>query len=80
MKQVSITIGSAPRFINLSLGEIRVEAEFLEQELEHLQTLFSPEAPVLMTFKKIYTPTGFDLEQFAQALGIEIKSDEVIQE
>jgi hypothetical protein len=33
-----------------------------------------------MQFKKAYTPTGHDLEQFVKALGIEITNGEVIQE
>jgi hypothetical protein len=32
-----------------------------------------------MTFKKVYTPTGYDLEQFARQLGIEIGHGEVEQ-
>jgi hypothetical protein len=33
-----------------------------------------------MQFKKAYTPTGHDLEQFAKVLGIELANGEVIQE
>lgn len=78
-EQVILTIGSAPKVVHLSLGELRINAEFIEKELAHLQTLLSPDAPVVMTFKKAYTQTGFDLEQFTQAMGIEIIAGEVEQ-
>jgi len=79
-EQVTLTLGSSSQVISLSLGEIIIDADFLEKELSHLQTLLSPQAPVVMNFKKAHTPTGYDLEQFAKSLGIEIGSGEVIQE
>ncbi len=72
-------VGSAPKAIHLSLGEIKISAEFIENELKNLQTLLNPDAPVIMTFKKAYTPTGYDLEQFSKQLGIEIGNGEVEQ-
>jgi hypothetical protein len=79
-EQVTIMIGSAPRVIHLSMGEMKIDAEFIENELAHLQTLVPPEAPVVMQFKKAYTTTGHDLEQFAKSMGIELGIGEVIQE
>ena len=79
-EQVTIMIGSAPRVIHLSMGEMKIDAEFIEKELAHLQTLVPPEAPVVMQFKKAYTTTGHDLEQFAKSMGIELSIGEVIQE
>ena len=79
-EQVTLQIGSSPKVIHLSLGEMRIQAEFLEKELANLQALLTPDAPVILSFKKAYTPTGFDLELFAKALGIELKIGEVIQE
>jgi len=78
-EQVMLMVGSAPKAIHLSLGEMKISAEFIETELEHLQTLVSSDAPVIMTFKKAYTPTGYDLEQFAKQLGIKIGNGEVEQ-
>jgi hypothetical protein len=79
-EQVTIMLGSAPRVIHLSMGEMKIDAEFIENELAHLQTLVPPEAPVVMQFKKAYTTTGHDLEQFAKSMGIELSIGEVIQE
>lgn len=78
-EQVMLTVGSAPQAIHLTLGEIRINASFIETELEHLQTLLAPNAPVIMTFKKAYTPTGYDLEQFVKQLGLKIGHGEVEQ-
>ncbi|HHD57210.1 MAG TPA: hypothetical protein ENK89_05995, partial [Desulfobulbaceae bacterium] len=78
-EQVTLMVGSAPRVVHLSLGEMKINAEFIEAELAHLQTLLPPEAPVVLSFKKLHTPTGYDLEQFAGSLGIEIKNGEVEQ-
>ncbi|MBP3040009.1 DUF499 domain-containing protein [Bacillaceae bacterium Marseille-Q3522] len=78
-EQVMLMVGSAPKAINLSLGEIKISADFIETALNHLQTLLNPEAPVVMSFKKAYMPTGYDLEQFAKQLGIEIGIGEVEQ-
>lgn len=78
-EQVMLMVGSAPKSINLSLGEIKISAEFIEKALAHLQTLLSPDVPVIMTFKKAYMPTGYDLEQFTKHLGIEIGNGEVEQ-
>jgi predicted nuclease of predicted toxin-antitoxin system len=79
-EQVTLQIGSSPKVVHLTLGEMRINAEFIENELTHLQTILTPEAPVIMSFKRVYTATGHDLEQFANALGIELKNDEIIQE
>jgi hypothetical protein len=79
-EQVTLQIGSSPKTIHLTLGEMRIHAEFLEKELANLQSLMTPDAPVILTFKKVHSPTGFDLVQFTKALGIELKIGEVIQE
>ena len=78
-EQVTLMVGSAPKMIHLSLGEMKIHADFIETELAHLQTILSPDAPVVMNFKKAYMATGYDLEQFAKQLGIEIGTGEVEQ-
>jgi hypothetical protein len=78
-EHVMLTAGSSPKVITLSLSEIRINATFIEAALTHLQTLLPPDAPLVMSFKKVYTHTGHDLEQFAKQLSIEIKNGEVEQ-
>ena len=79
-ESVTLQIGSSPKIIHLSLGEMRIPPEFLEQESANLQALLAPDAPVILSFKKVYTHSGHDLEQFAHALGLELKNGEVMQE
>ncbi len=78
-EQVTLVIGSAPQVIHLSIGEMKIDAEFIEKTLVHLQSLVPSEAPIIMKFKKVNTLTGYDLEQFAKTLDIELLNDEVIQ-
>ncbi|TXK95657.1 hypothetical protein BMR10_09800, partial [Methylococcaceae bacterium CS4] len=78
-EKVILIMGTDPKVIHLSLGDMTVDAEFIEKSLQHLQTLLPADAPVVMKFKKVLTETGHDLEQFVAAMGIEISSDEVIQ-
>lgn len=78
-EQVTLRIGSAPKMIILSFGEIKLSADFIEAELGRLKQLVSPDAPVILDFKKAYTATGYDLEQFTNQLGIQIGNGEVEQ-
>ena len=57
-EQVLLTIGAGQQVISLSLGELKIEAEFIEKTLAHLQSLVDPNAPVVMQFKKLHTKTG----------------------
>lgn len=78
-EEVTLTIGSAPALVYLSLGEMKVNGDFIEKSLAHLQSILIPDAPVVMSFQKMHTMTGYDLEQFVKQLGIEIEHDEVEQ-
>lgn len=78
-EMVTLQVGSAPKIAHLSMGEMKLSAEFIEKELIHLQSLVSLEAPVVFSFKKAHFSTGFDLEQFAKEIGIEIQQGEVEQ-
>lgn len=78
-EQVMLTIGSTPQIIHVTFGEIKLNAVFIESELNRLKELVGVEAQVLLTFKKLYTKTGYDLEQFTNQLCIEIESGEVEQ-
>lgn len=79
-EQVTLMIGTSPKVAHLSLGDMTVDAAFIESSLSHLQSLFSSDVAMIMTFKKAHVPTGHDLEQFVKALGIEIANGEVLQE
>jgi hypothetical protein len=72
-------LGTSPKVVHLSLGEMKISADYIEKTLTHFQSLFQDEIPVVMQFKKIYADTGHDLELFIKKLGIEIKQEEVSQ-
>ena len=74
---VNLSVGSK---IHLSMKELRIQPQFIEKTLSSLQALLPVDAPVVMSFKTAYFPTGFDLEQFAQDFGIELQIGEVLQE
>lgn len=76
---VNLTLGTAPQVVNVSLGDVKVTGEFIEKILQHLQSILPSDVPVLMGFKKMYTQTGFDLEQFVKQFSIEIDTSEVEQ-
>ncbi|MGE0415078.1 MAG: hypothetical protein AB7Q64_23955, partial [Verrucomicrobiales bacterium] len=78
-QHVTLTLGTAPQVVQLALGDIKVDAEFIEKTLAHLQGLLDPDAPLVLGFKQANTPTGHDLEQFAKALGIELRNEDIIQ-
>jgi hypothetical protein len=78
-EQVILMLGTSPKVVHLSLGEMKISADYIEKTLTHFQSLFQDEIPVVMQFKKIYADTGHDLELFIKKLGIEIKQEEVSQ-
>jgi hypothetical protein len=79
-QHLSLQLGSSPKVIQVTLGDMKIDAEFIEKTLTHLQSLLEPDAPVVLSFKQVNTPSGHDLEQFAKALGIELKNEDIIQE
>lgn len=79
-EKVTLRLGSDPKVVHLAFADIRVEAEYLQKTLEHLQSLLPPDAPLIMTFKRAHAQTGHDLEQFAKALNIELKNNNIVQE
>ncbi|HAL56920.1 MAG TPA: hypothetical protein DCP63_10715, partial [Bacteroidetes bacterium] len=78
-EQVDIMIGSGTQVANITLGEFRVEAEYVEKILESIMVKFDAQTPVTMRFRKAYFNSGHDLKQFAETFGIEIGKTEVEQ-
>jgi hypothetical protein len=78
-QNVTLTLGTAPKVVQLVLGDIKVDAEFIENTLPHLHGLLEADAPLVMSFKRVHTPTGHDLEQFAKGVGIELVNEEIVQ-
>lgn len=73
---VTLSVNTA----SVSITGISVGEKELEEGLDYLRRIFNdPDAPVIMTFRKAYFPSGNELESFCEKVGIEIISDEVGQ-
>ena len=78
-ESVSLTIGQNSQVITLNIGEVAVDAAFLQALLLKMLEKFPPEAPVTMTFRKAAFASGFDLRDFAAKVGLELQINEVEQ-
>ena len=76
---VVLTVGQGSKIISVSVGEIAVEAAFIEALLSKALEKFALDAPVTMTFRKAHFVSGHDLKDFAGKLGIELQHGDVEQ-
>jgi hypothetical protein len=65
--------------VQVTVGEIEVNAAFLEAILKTVMEKFEPTTPVTMTFRKAHFASGHDLRDFAEKLGIELQIGDVEQ-
>jgi hypothetical protein len=65
--------------IAINVGEIEVDAGFIEALLVKVLEKFTTETPITMTFRKAHFASGHDLKEFAAKLGIELQSGDVEQ-
>ncbi len=61
------------------VGEIEVDAAFIEAILKTVLEKFAPTTPVTMTFRKAHFASGHDLKEFAEKLGFELQPGDVEQ-
>jgi hypothetical protein len=76
---VNLNIGQGNQMIGITVGEITVEAGFIEQLLTKALEKFDPDAPITMSFRKASFASGHDLKEFADKLGIELYPGDVEQ-
>lgn len=76
---VSLTVGNGNQIVSINIGEITVDAAFIENLLTKVLEKFSPDTPITMTFRKAHFASGHDLKDFAGKLGIELKQGDVEQ-
>ena len=74
-----LTVGQGNQMISISVGEIAVDASFLEALLVKVLEKFGTETPVTMTFRKAHFSSGHDLKDFAGKLGIDLQSGDIDQ-
>ncbi len=78
-ENVALTVGQGAQAVQVMVGEIRVDAAFIEAILKTILEKFEPTAPVTMTFRKAHFASGHDLKDFAEKLGIGLESGDVEQ-
>jgi hypothetical protein len=78
-KGIVLTVGQGNQMIAVNVGEIPVEAAFIEALLTKVLEKFTPETPITMTFRKGHFASGHDLKDFAEKLGIELRSEDIEQ-
>lgn len=76
---VTLTVGQGSQMIAITVGDVAVEADFIEGLLSKILEKFAPTTPVTMTFKKAAFSSGHDLQAFANRLGIELQMGDVEQ-
>jgi hypothetical protein len=78
-ENVTLTVGQGAQAVQVMVGEIRVDAAFLEAILNTVLEKFAPTTPVTMTFRKANFASGHDLKDFVSELGIELQPGDVEQ-
>jgi hypothetical protein len=79
LEGIVLTVGQGNHMISVNVGEIEVDAAFIESLLNKVLEKFTPETPVTLTFRKAHFVSGHDLKDFASKLGIELKPGDVEQ-
>ena len=76
---IVLNVGQGNQVIAVHVGDIPVEAGFIEALLTKVLEKFPPDTPINMTFRKAHFPSGHDLQDFATKLGIELHTGDVEQ-
>ena len=76
---IVVTVGQGTQMIGINVGDIPVEAPFIEALLTKVLEKFTPDTPITMTFRKAHFSSGHDLKDFAEKLGIELHTGDVEQ-
>ena len=72
---IVLTVGQGSQMISVNVGDIPVDAAFIESLLTKVLEKFKPDTPVTMTFRKAQFASGHDLKDFASKLGIELQQE-----
>jgi hypothetical protein len=75
-EDIVLTVGQGNQMIAVNVGEIAVEAAFIEALLTKVLEKFGADTPVTMTFRKAHFLSGHDLKDFADKVGIELAISE----
>jgi len=78
-ENVALVVGQGAQAVQVMVGEVRVNAAFIEAILKTVLEKFEPTTPVTMTFRKAHFSSGHDLKEFAEKLGLELQPGDVEQ-
>jgi hypothetical protein len=76
---IALTVGQGSQMIAINIGDIPVDAAFIEALLVKVLEMFAPDTPVTMTFRKAHFASGHDLKEFAEKLDIKLQPGDVEQ-
>ena len=79
-ENVALTVGQGAQAVQVMVGEIRVNAPFIEAILKTVLEKFGPTTPISMTFRKAHFSSGHDLKEFAEKLGLDLQPSDVEQQ
>ena len=78
-ENVTVNVGNGTQVATFFVGEIPVNAAFIEAILKTTLEKFAPDTLVTMTFRKAHFNSGHDLKDFAEKLGFELHPGDVDQ-
>ena len=76
---IVLMVGQGNQMIGINVGDIAVDAAFIQDLLAKVLEKFAPDTPITMTFRKAHFASGHDLKDFAEKLGIELAAGDVEQ-
>lgn len=78
-ENVTVNVGTGTQVASFFVGEVPVNAAFIEAILKTTLEKFAPDTPVTMTFRKAHFNSGHDLKDFAERLGFDLNPGDVEQ-
>ena len=79
LEGIVLTVGQGNRMIAINVGEIQVDAGFVDSLLTKVLEKFASDTPVTLSFRKAHFSSGYDLKDFAAKLGIELHVGDIEQ-
>jgi hypothetical protein len=76
---IVLMVGQGNQMIGINVGDIPVDAPFIEFLLAKVLEKFTPETPITMTLRKAHFFSGHDLKEFAEKLGFGLQSGDIEQ-
>jgi len=78
-ENVTLIVGQCAQAVQVMIGELQVNAAFIEGILKSVLDLetFTHATPITMTFRKAHFASGHDLKDFAEKLGIELQTGDI---